>query len=70
MKTRVRVVSVLPVRGAVRRGGTSGLVTSPPGEVRAIVLEYAESGAHGLVAFWVFFGHQPPELLPIAADPH
>ena len=29
----------------------------------AIVLDYAESGAHGLVAFWGFFGIATPDLL-------
>ena len=29
----------------------------------AIVLDYAEAGAHGLVAFWGFFGISTPDLL-------
>src|SRR5688572_15417004 len=59
-------VSVLGVAATCAAAGIIVGVVTLTGlglKFSAIVLDYAESGAHGLVAFWGFFGISTPDLL-------
>ncbi|HYH43959.1 MAG TPA: TRAP transporter fused permease subunit, partial [Burkholderiales bacterium] len=59
-------VSVLSVAATCAAAGIIVGVVTLTGlglKFSAIVLDYAESGAHGLVAFWGFFGIATPDLL-------